>query len=343
LSEIERNQPKVRRKVTLAEVAARVGVSSMTVSRALSQPEKVKPKTLNKVLSVVDELGFVPNQMASALAANRSRIIGLSVPSLSNQVFIDVVSAVQDFFLPKGYQVVIHTYHYSAAQEFDGVQMFMRLQVDAVILIGVDQRPETVEMLEQSGVGVVQLMDITKTPLNINIGFSQYAAGRTIAEHLFNKGATRLAFLGARMDSRTQRRLSGFQDVCVENNAWHSALCVTTTDKSSLIQGRILFQELLARKESFDALFCCNDDLALGVIFECARANIKIPEQFKLIGFNNLEFAQEAVPSLTTIGTSRYDMATTGCRLLFEQINSGVKKVINIDWPMSLYARETTQ
>ncbi|WP_411744757.1 LacI family DNA-binding transcriptional regulator [Reinekea sp.] len=342
MKEKQKNRPRPHHKTTLADVAARVGVSSMTVSRALSQPGKVKPKTLEKILVAVEELGFVPNHMASALAANQSRIIGLSVPSLSNQVFIDVVSAVQDFFLPKGYQVIIHTYHYSGAQEYEGVQMFMRLQVDAVILIGVDQLMETRKMLEQSGVGVVQLMDITATPLNINIGFSQYHAGRAIAEHLFDTGASKLAFIGARMDSRTLRRLSGFKDVCIEREAWYPALCVTTADKSSLVQGRVLLKKLIAKDEPFDSIFCCNDDLALGVIFECTRANISIPSQFKLVGFNNLEFAQESVPTLTTMGTSRYDMATKGCQVLYEQMEIGVKQELSIEWPMKLYARETT-
>lgn len=335
--------PRLRQKTTLTEVAARAGVSAMTVSRALSQPDKVKPQTLEKILAIVEELGFVPNQMASALAANQSRIIGLSVPSLSNQVFIEVVSAVQDFFIPKGYQVIIHTYHYSPTQEYDGVQMFMRLQADAVILIGVDQLAETRRALEQSGVGVVQLMDITQTPLNINIGFSQSHAGRAIAEHLSSSGATQQAFLGARMDSRTQRRLSGFKDALLEKGEWDERRCVTTTEKSSIAQGRWLFKELLARKVPFDGIFCCNDDLALGVLFECARAKIAIPKQFKLAGFNNLEFAHEVVPSLTTIGASRYAMANKGCELLYEQMIEGTQTNISLDWPMQLYARETTQ
>jgi LacI family gluconate utilization system Gnt-I transcriptional repressor len=335
--------PKKRQKATLAEVAARAGVSAMTVSRALSQPNKVKPQTLERILLVVDELGFIPNQMASALAANRSKIIGLSVPSLSNQVFIEVVSAVQDFFLPQGYQVVIHDCHYSSEQEYDGVQMFMRLQVDAIILIGVDQLSKTVASIEQSGIGVVQLMDVTESPLNINIGFSQYQAGRQIAEHFFSKGCTKLAFLGARMDSRTQRRLAGFKSLCIERGAWDEQLCVTTELKSNIGKGKDLFRELQSRGRSFDALFCCNDDLALGVMFECLRAKIEIPRQFRLAGFNNLEFAQETVPSLTSIGTSRYDMAIKACDLLMKQLMTGERRTVSLDWPMTLHVRETTQ
>jgi len=339
---VDHSTSRPLKKATITQVAKAAGVSAMTVSRALATPEKVKAVTLEKILSVVDELGFIPNQMASTLARSKSKIIGLSVPSLSNQVFIDVVTAVQEFFVPRGYQVVIHTYHYSPLQEFEGIQMFMRLQVDAVILSGVDQSAESTRLLTKSGTSVLQIMDKAETPFNINVGFSQQEAAGDIVMHLIEQGCQRIAFLGARMDPRAQRRMAGYQSACEQAGIWQPKLCVTTHLKSSIRQGSALYQELASRGEAFDAVFCCNDDLALGVIFECARSKIELPASFKLAGFNNLEIAEESVPTLTSLGADRYGMAQRGCELLLTQMENGSRDKVQETWPVTLFQRETT-
>ena len=122
------------------------------------------------------------------------------------------------------------------------------------------------------------------------------------------------------MDPRVQRRLDGYQAAMKEAGLFEQRLVVTTATPTSVTLGGALFADLLAREPDIDAVFCANDDLALGVLFECRRREIAIPEQMAIIGFNDLEFMASAVPTLTSVRTNRYEMGRTAATMLIDAI-----------------------
>src|SRR5262249_11268597 len=152
---------------------------------------------------------------------------------------------------------------------------------------------------------IVQIMELGPDPIDMMVGFSHYEAGRAAISHLLAVGFRRIGFLGAQMDPRVQRRLSSYRDAMKAVSLFDPRLIVTTSAPSSATIGAALLGDLLAKVPDCEAVFCANDDLALGALFECQRRHISVPEQIAIVGFNDLEFMASAVPSLTSVRTNR--------------------------------------
>ena len=140
--------------------------------------------------------------------------------------------------------------------------------------------------------------------MDMMVGFSHFDGGRTAAEHMIEMGYRRIGFIGARMDPRSQRRLAGYRAAMEAAGLFDTRLVTTTLAPSSVTLGRDLFRDALARAPTLDGVFCNNDDIALGVLFECHRASIAVPKTIGITGFNDLDMMQVAFPSVTSVRTT---------------------------------------
>jgi LacI family gluconate utilization system Gnt-I transcriptional repressor len=175
------------------------------------------------------------------------------------------------------------------------------------------------------------------------IGFSHYEAARAAIAHLFAQGHRRIGFLGARMDPRVQRRLDGYVAAMKDAGLFDQRLIVTTATPTSVTLGGALFADLLAREPGIDSVFCANDDLALGVLFECRRRDIAVPEQIAIVGFNDLEFMASSVPTLTSVRTNRYEMGSTAAAMLIEAIEGKRPEEPVLDLGFLVIERQSSQ
>ncbi|WP_111641118.1 HTH-type transcriptional regulator GntR [Marinimicrobium alkaliphilum] len=308
---------KARKKVTLADVARMAGVSSMTASRTINYPEKVSEQLRDKVQQAIDTLGYIPNQFASSLASARSHVIGVAIPSLSNTVFNEVLRGIYDVTGRAGYKVVLVDTHYCPAEEERLVRTLLSQSPEAMIITGADQTDACRTMLRRSCVPVVQMMEMVEAPIDMNIGFSHYQAGYDVAAGLLARGCERIGFLGARMDPRVHQRLHGYRRALSERQLNNKTLEVTTEDPSSVGMGGQLMRQLWTQAAGqLDAVFCCNDDLALGALFECQRLGIDIPGQMLLCGFNDMDAMAHVNPSLSSVHTPRYEMGVKAAEMV---------------------------
>ena len=173
------------RRVTLDDVATRAKVSAVTASRVLRKPEMVSAGLRARVDGAVQDLGYIPNQLASALASSRTGRVGVVVPSLTNGVFGDYLRALHDVFIPAGIQVVVLNSHYLSGREEKAIATMLGQFPEAMILAGISQTLQARKSLKQSGIPVVQTMELTDSPIDINIGMSQREAGYAATRHLF--------------------------------------------------------------------------------------------------------------------------------------------------------------
>ncbi|TWH93589.1 LacI family DNA-binding transcriptional regulator [Bradyrhizobium daqingense] len=307
-------------KIRLAEVAELAGVSPITASRFFRNPEALSVAKRTRVESAAKELGYVPNLAARALASQRTEVIGVLIPSLTNNVFSDVLRGIYDASEGSRYSIQLSNTRYSILQEEKLLRLFLAQKPAGLIVTGIDQTTESRAMLEAADCPIVQIMEIGPDPVDMMIGFSHYDAARAAVAHLFEQGHSRIGFVGARMDPRVQRRLDGYVSAMKDAGLFDQRLVVTTSTPTSVTLGGALFTDLLAR-EPLDAVFCANDDLALGVLFECRRREIAVPEQIAIVGFNDLEFMASAVPTLTSVRTNRYEMGNTAATMLIEAID----------------------
>ncbi len=328
-------------KVTLSDVAEAASVSAITVSRALRDSGSVSEATLERIRDAVDSLGYVPNQAARALASRRTDVIGALIPSVTNNVFSDVLKGIYDAVEDGPFQLQLGNTRYSVLEEERLVRTFLSQRPAGLIISGIDQSAVTRELLQDSGVPIVQIMETGPDPIDLMVGFSHRAAACAAVAHLVAAGYRRIAFLGARMDPRTQRRLAGYRDG-LQGVGVDEDLVLTTTQPSSVIMGGHLIDDLLARRPDVDAVFCNNDDIALGALFEAQRRHIDVPGQLGICGFNDLEYMQAACPSLTSVRTHRGLMGAKAVEMLAGAIHERGPEDKVVDLGFEVVAREST-
>lgn len=342
---MKKNQTrKSSNRVTLQDVAQFVGISAITVSRALHKPGKVSETMRIKVEAAVKELGYIPNRAASALASAESRIVSLIIPSLTNSVFSEVIRAVYNVLLPEGYQILLGNSHYSPLEEERLIATFLEQNSDGIIVTGLDQTSYGRQLLSQSGVPIVQIMEVGKDIIDMNVGFSHFQAAYDVTCHLIDSGRKSIAFLGARMDPRAQRRLQGYQKAMEDAGLSWQGKISTTYQPSSVKLGGQLLLDVISNEGKLDGIFCLNDDLAMGALFECQRSQIRVPEDLAIAGFNDLEPSCCVNPALTTVSTPRFEMGEIAAKMLLNRMQGATtfKTPQVIDLGYKIITRQST-
>ena len=329
-------------KIRLTEVAKLAGVSPITASRFFRNPEALSAGKRVRVESAAKELGYVPNLAARALASQRTEVIGVLIPSLTNNVFADVLRGIYDALDGNRYSIQLANTRYSILQEERLLRLFLAQKPAGLIVTGINQTADSRAIMESVDCPIVQIMEIGPAPIDMMIGFSHFDAAKAAISHLLEQGCRRIGFLGARMDPRVQRRLDGYRAAMSDAGLFDPQLIVTTAVPTSVTLGGTLFADLLAKSPDIDAAFCVNDDLALGALFECTRRHISVPEEIALLGFNDLEFMEATVPSLSSVRTNRYEMGRDAAAMVIEAIEGRRPEQPVVDLGFSVMKRQSS-
>ncbi|EPJ49649.1 MAG: hypothetical protein OFPI_23630 [Osedax symbiont Rs2] len=329
-------------RVTLEDIAKLLNISAITVSRALNSPEKVSDKVRIKIETAVSELGYIPNRAAKSLATNRTNTIAVVIPSISNTVFSNVIKGIYDVCTPADLDVLFANTYYSTQKEESLIAKLLTQHPDGIIITGLDLSDKSKKLLNNAAIPIVQIMETGyKDPIDMNVGISHFGAGKMMGEYLVARKYQHIGFIGAQMDFRSQRRMSGF--LTALNNAGLEATdyILTTKAASSVKLGGQLIADILTTHPQIDAVFCNNDDIAYGAIYECQRRQLQIPQQIAIAGFNDLDASACINPSLTTIKTPLYEMGSTAAQLLVKRIKNQPIDNTCIDLGVELKARDS--
>ncbi|MBS0455409.1 MAG: LacI family DNA-binding transcriptional regulator [Proteobacteria bacterium] len=327
----------------MSDVARAAGVSLVTVSRVINEPDKVAPATLSTVRAAIEQLGYVPNLTAGSLASNRSRIVAAIVPTISNLVFSETVEALAQTLADGGYQLLLGQSGYRASDEAALVDTFLGRRVDGLVLTGSAQSPALRAKLKRAGVPVVQTWDLPtppNTPIDMLVGFSNLEAGKAAAQHLVDRGHRAMAFIGAEED-RSRLRLEGFRAVA----AAHGIDDV----QAELIRPPALIDDagprlaqIVARRPDVTAVFCNNDLLAAGVLFECVQRGWDVPGRMAVMGFGDLAVARAASPRLSTVQVRRAEMGERAGQMLLARLSGEATGPDLVDIGFEVVARAST-
>jgi len=183
---------------TLSAVAKLAGVSSITVSRVVRLPNLVAPETRTRVEAAMRELGYVPNQLAGALASGaRTRSVGVLVPTIANSIFADTVQGLSDELEPPGYAVILAQSRYDAAREDHMLAALLSRRPEAIIMVGSPATDDGARLLRRAGIPVVETWELPAAPIDAVAGFDNYAAGVAVARHQIPAGEAFAVFLVA--------------------------------------------------------------------------------------------------------------------------------------------------
>ena len=328
-------------RITLDDVARHVGVSAITVSRALRSPQKVAPALRDQILEAAQTLGYVPNHAASALASARSMNIAVLIPSLTNMLFVDMIGGIEDILNPHGYQILIGTTRYAPEEEERLLRAYLGFTPDGLLITGLDHSAGTWELLRGYNRPIVHLMDMGKDTDSYTVGFSQHEAGATLTRHLLGKGYRRIGFVAVQLDPRTLNRGEGYRQALREAGFYDPRREIRVPTPSSIGLGAALLDQMLAQAPDCDAIFFCNDDLAHGALFQCRERGVRVPEDLAIVGFNDLSGSAWTVPPLTTIATPRREVGEEAARILLALLSGNPPQQRHLDLGYRLITRKS--
>ncbi|MCS5714145.1 LacI family DNA-binding transcriptional regulator [Herbiconiux sp. CPCC 205716] len=330
--------------VTLEDVARHAQVSPQTVSRSIRSPQLVSEFTLERVRNSISETGYVPNLAASNLASNRSMTVAAIVPTVSASVFADALQGLEEVLAPEGYQLFIGSTSYRPGHEEELVRAFLGRRPDGIFIVGTDHSPNTGHLLRESKVPVVEAWDLTDTPIDSVVGFSNSAAIRALVEFARSRGYRHPSFAGSFQtgDFRALARRASFEESVRELFPGEPVRVVDSgTATVDYATGQRLLAETRAAHPETDVLMFASDVFAAGAVLECARAGVSVPGDIAITGFGDFEISRHLVPTLTTVAVPNRRIGTAAGELLLARMTGSTRETAEIDLGFSVMARES--
>jgi len=329
--------------IRLSDVAKKVGVSPITISRALRNPEIVSEDLRQLILRTVDEMGYVPNLAARALASRHSGVVGVITPALHQHAFTDIMNGIEDRLRATDLRVQYANTLYDPDQEMSQLKSFLAQKPAGIIVAGAEYYDALAPLLGAAACPVAHIVDASQKAEGLVAAIDHYEAGAAATRMLLSKNYRRIAFVGCRRDTRPRRRFEGYADVMRERGYFDEALIASSVEAGGIGAGRELFRRLVEVAPDVDAVFCQNDDLAVGALLECWTRGLRIPEDIGICGFNDLDFAIHCEPALTTVNIPRYDIGYGIADMLLNAVRDEDAGSAHIDFEFKIIERASTR
>lgn len=310
-------------QVSIKEIARLSGCSVATVSRVINNNGRFSEETRKKVLKVIEEYQYETNSIAKSLRMSKSQTIGVIVPDISNDFFAAVVLEIERFFFEEGYSTIICNTAKSAEKEKEYLKTLDGKMVDGLVCIS-GQEEVLTDILKRK----VPIVCIDRRPkVDSNVAFIEsdhYEGGRLATEELIRKGCREILLLTKKKNlSSVSGRLSGYRDALKSHGipASEERIVHIDTRQNSLEAAKRAIQEQIDAGVSFDGIFATNDWMGLGALLVLQENGFKVPEQVKIVGFDNILISQYCNPPLTTIDQDKISLADKACRILLDMIS----------------------
>jgi LacI family transcriptional regulator len=327
--------------VTIRDVAREAGVSVATVSRVFNHKDKVSPSTADRVRTVADEMGYEPNPTAQSLSHGRTNAIGVVLPAPHGEFFSEVMRGIDDVAQASEYYLLISSSHYSL-EEGEAALRALRGRVDGLLVMTthVDAR----SMLKRRAPDVpIVFMNSRADGLDCDAFYIENREGaRAATSHLIDRGGERFAIiLGPTESYDVRERREGFQEALAARGL--------DPDAATEIQGDFTQDSGYAAGEAIleldllpDAVFSCNDYMAIGAMSALQKAGVQIPGDLAIAGFDDIPSARYASPPLTTVQVPVYDLGRAAAQRLVTHMRRGTRPPQTRTFPSKLVVRAST-
>ncbi|CQD40491.1 substrate-binding domain-containing protein [Yersinia mollaretii] len=312
-------------RVTLQDIALLAGVTKMTVSRYLRTPEKVAPETGERIAQVMAEVNYSADSEGETGLNQKSPRIGILVPSFNNQIFSDLLAGIESVTAASGYQTLVVNYNYSKEREEEQIINLLSCQISGLILTDSEHTLRADKYLNASEIPIAQVMDLEPQFNRITVGFNNYQAAYDMTATLLASGKQNIVYFGSMSDVRDRKRYQGYSQAMSDAN--FTPLHITPNKVSSVSIGAGMLALARQMYPQVDAIFCTNDDMAVGVLQECLKLGMAIPAEMAISGFHGLDIGQATTPVLASVTTPRFEMGKVAAEILIKKI----KKIPTIE------------
>jgi LacI family transcriptional regulator len=304
-------------RATIAEVAAMAGVSPTTVSHVFSGKRLVSASTRERVLDVVERLGYRPNNVARNLRTRQSKMIAVIVPDITNPFYAVVTRGLADAVEGADYGTYVCNTDGAVAREQRFVEDVLDRGVDGVVMGSVTVAPEVVTRLADLGTPFVCMHRGIEHPLVDSIWADDVGGAHEATEHLLAGGTGPVAMIDG--PGTTGGRLEGYRDALAAAGVAFDPALVVHGDWTRH-GGRDAMRRLLELPERPAAVFCANDLMAIGAMDAAHEAGLRIPDDLRLAGFDDIEAATLVSPALTTVQNPSYETGRAAGELLLDRM-----------------------
>ncbi|MBF8186128.1 LacI family DNA-binding transcriptional regulator [Nonomuraea sp. K274] len=305
--------------VTIYDVASRAGVSTATVSRVLNGASTVDPALASRVRAVVAELGYERNALARNLRLSSTKLWAVIISDIGNPFFTSLVRGVEDVAQEAGHSVVLCNSDEDAAKEAAYIKAALADRMAGVI-ISPSARAAGINQLVKSATPTVVIDRVVGTaPVDTVLVDNEHGA-ELATEHLITSGYRRVACVtGPRRLFTAARRLRGYRAALRRGGVDYDETLVRYADFREA-GGREAMRSLLTEEHPPDAVFVANNLMTVGALDALVQADVRIPKDFGVVGFDDIPWAHLVRPSLTTVSQPTYDLGRAAARLLLERV-----------------------
>lgn len=324
-------------------IATLAGVSRATVSRVLSTPEKVKPKTRETIENIMRECGYIYHAGAADLLKKRTHIIGLILPSVLSSVFASTILAVQKAANELGMSLLLGCSEFTPQKESDILHQFLARRVAGIIMIGYYWQNEAqILNLHKNGVPTVVIWDSPRNAKLCQIGFDNARAAAQATQYLIDMGHKRIAMIsGPRNQAgRVEERISGFLETLRKNGLEDGDELVASCEPS-IASGEQYALDMLSSPRRPTAIFAASDMMAIGALSAAKSLGLRVPADLSVVGFDNIDFSAHTNPPLTTVAVPEGEMSIMAARMIKQLINNEITPPISHCLETSFVIRES--
>ena len=328
--------------VSMMDVARLAGVSGMTVSRVMRAEKSVLPATAELVNAAIAKLGYIPNVAAATLAHNRSRAIGVVVPTLAGAIFADAVQGLTDVLGAAGYTVILGCDNYDAETHHSMVNSLVGRRVEGLVLHSSDQLPKTRQLLERGHFPVLQIWELARQPFDITVGVNQREAGYALTQHLIGPGCRDVAFV--------QERVHAYQLMFDRRTGYLAAIAeaglqprIELIDYVADMDGGVrLVRELAQAGRMPDGLFLHNDFSSAGALFEAQRLGLAVGTALRLATFSYTSLPALTNPGISSLSVDCREMGRISARALLTRLSGAKLPKPSVDLGFEIIRRGTS-
>lgn len=323
---------------TLEDVARLANTSTATISRALNAPDKVAKPTRDRIEAAIEQLGYIPNFGARALAKNRVDTVGAIIPTLSNAMFANGIQAFQDRLSEAGVTLLIGTSAYDPEAEHRQIRNLVTHGAAGLLLIGTNRLDKTRAFLAKRRIPHVQSWCYDKDGAGVFVGFDNRASAYDATRAVLAQGHRHIAVISgiSATNDRASERQEGIKAAIAQSP---EARLETLIETPYLLQhGADAFTQIITRFPHVTAFICGNDVLAAGAMMGARDRGISIPRDISVIGFDDIGVASVVTPPLTTVRVPQVEMGHAAAAALLDLI-AGKTPVPSLCLPTEFIAR----
>ncbi len=316
---------KIKRHISLKDLALELDVSISTVSRALKDHPNISPELKEKVKKLAAEWDYRPNPLAMGLLRQNTKTIGVIVPDLVTHFFSSVISGIESYASKQGYYIIISSSYESFQKEKECIENLLNSRVEGLIVsLSYETRDHShFEELVRKGIPMVFFDRICLPEKVSSVVADNKAAARRITQHFVESGYRRIAYIaGPAFLNISADRQAGYLDGLRENHVPVREEYLENCEMNPASATEAT-RRLLALPEPPDAIFGINDTVAFAAMKEIRKQGLRIPEDVGLMGFTDDYHATVVYPSLTSISHPTFEMGETAARLFFETLEGG--------------------